>query len=58
MTLRCQKCNEILPSQFELESKDSWFMRNVAPDAASGGTMLPIHHRCAADGEAVSETDT
>ena len=49
--LRCWKCKELMPTQFTIAAgqqmpADSWYMRNVAPDAASGGAMVPVHHRC------------
>ena len=42
----CYICGEYLPTNFVLGAPESWYCKNVAPDAASGGTMAPIHHRC------------
>jgi hypothetical protein len=42
----CYRCGEALPAIFELSSTDGWCWENVAPGAASGGTMKPVHWRC------------
>lgn len=44
----CQVCKEAVPTGW-MRSGDpnAWYMQNVAPNAASGGTMRPIHVRCA-----------
>lgn len=44
---RCVVCGQAVPAWFSLYSPDAWHWRNVAPDAASGGTMMPCHDRCA-----------
>lgn len=40
VAIRCFKCRKVLGNQ-------NWFLCNVAPDAASGGTMMPFHRECA-----------
>jgi hypothetical protein len=42
----CQVCKERVLPRFRLGSVDSWYFKNVAPGAASGGSYEPIHHRC------------
>lgn len=43
----CYVCGGYLPASYMLGSAESWYCKNVAPDAAGGGTMVPVHHRCA-----------
>lgn len=40
VAVRCFKCRKVLGNQ-------NWLLCNVAPDAASGGTMMPFHRDCA-----------
>lgn len=40
VAIRCFKCRKALGNQ-------NWCLCNVAPDAASGGTMMPFHRDCA-----------
>ena len=42
----CYRCGEPLPGTFDMSSPDGWCEENVAPGAASGGTMKPVHWRC------------
>lgn len=47
----CQVCKQPVRALYGFGpdgERESWYWRNVAPDAASGGVMLPIHDRCAA----------
>ncbi len=43
---RCFKCGEALDEDGPINHPDAWLMVNAAPHAASGGTMVPMHHRC------------
>lgn len=46
--LVCQVCKEAVPTGWMRSGDpDAWYLQNVAPNAASGGTMRPIHVRCA-----------
>lgn len=49
--MRCYVCNEFLPQSYTVRlgepMPDAWSMVNVAPHAASGGSMEPMHRRCA-----------
>lgn len=55
----CWICKRPLSSWFTTPSDESWHSTNVAPHAASGGTMVGVHDKCivSADGGlAPSET--
>jgi hypothetical protein len=43
---KCQICGGRVSEWISLDSPHSWYWRNVAPDAANGGSMKPCHHRC------------
>lgn len=43
----CYRCRGVLPTCFLLGDKESeWRYTNAAPNAASGGTMVPVHVKC------------
>jgi hypothetical protein len=45
--MKCDRCGESLPDNFAMgDQRNGWNMVNVAPDAASGGTMVARHWRC------------
>jgi hypothetical protein len=49
--LVCYKCKERLATCWTMMTNGrmppaAWYMKNIAPNAASGGKMVPVHHRC------------
>ena len=43
----CYICGEqLFPQQTLEKTNTSWYMMNVAPHAASGGSMHSVHDRC------------
>lgn len=51
MSAVCYKCQRWLPSNWTIKNNgempdNAWHFKNVAPDAASGGVMMPVCHGC------------
>ncbi len=65
MSAICYKCQRYLPDNFIVRLGDplpdnAWHMKNVCPDAAHGGIMMPICKKCDPDplGILLSHTGT
>jgi hypothetical protein len=50
MSAICYRCQRFLPDYWIIRRgvtpDDAWHMVNVSPNAASGGVMKPVCHKC------------